>query len=203
MSDLIISGGGGSSSGGGIPPSNCKFLTLAKNGLNVSLKWQDPDDTVINGFTLASWFGSKIVRKMGSYPTSPTDGTVIVNNTTRNAYLTTAYVDTLPDNTNTYYYRAFPYSVNGIYNLDIDNYFQTAIVYGFQINTTDSNPATRVSYIAGCANENFAAAYMNTATKIFSYGDWTNAFFMPRPVMLKYNGVVDYALNPNDYTKKS
>jgi hypothetical protein len=37
----------------------------------------------------------------------------------------------------------------------------------------------------------------------FSYGDWANAFFMPKPCMLKYDGTVDYYLNPNDYSQKA
>ena len=190
------------SSGGGIPTSNCKFLTKKVSGTSVSLKWKDPDDTVIDGFTLSSWAGTQIVRKMGSYPTSATDGVVIADNKTRNAYLKTAFADTLPDS-NTYYYRAFPYSTNGVYNLDNDNYFYSAIIYGFRIDTTDSNPATRVSYITGCHNELFSAGYMNYTTGLFNYGDWANAFFMPRPVMLKYDGTVAYELNPNDYTLKA
>jgi hypothetical protein len=36
----------------------------------------------------------------------------------------------------------------------------------------------------------------------FNYGSWKNAFFMPRPCMLKFDGTVDYYLNPNDYSKK-
>lgn len=202
MGEVLLVGGGGSSSGGGIPPSNCKFLTKKVSGTSVSLKWQDPKDTVINDLTLCSWAGTKIVRKAGGYPTSPTDGTVILTSTTRDAYLNTAYVDTLPDTSNTYYYRAFPFSTHGMYNLDSDNYFYDAIIYGFQINTTDSNPLTNISYIPGCHNEGFTPAYMNFASGLFDYGSWANAFFMPRPVMLKYNGTVDYELSKSDYTKK-
>lgn len=34
-------------------------------------------------------------------------------------------------------------------------------------------------------------------------GDWENAFFMPKPCMLNYDGTVAYYLNPNDYSKKA
>ncbi len=200
MADLIMTGGGGSSSGGGIPTSNCKFLAYKKVSTTVTLKWKDPDDTIIDGSTLCSWAGTKIVRKLGSYPNSATDGTVILDNATKDAYLKTAYTDTLPDNTNAYYYRAFPYSVNGIYNFDVKNKFTPAIKYGYYIDTTDSNPATRVHYLED--NELFNAAYMNYSSGLFDYGGWANAFFMPRPVMQKSSGVVDYELNPDDLTKK-
>ena len=36
----------------------------------------------------------------------------------------------------------------------------------------------------------------------FTYGGWGEAFFLPKPCMLRYDGVVDYYLNPSDYTKK-
>lgn len=36
----------------------------------------------------------------------------------------------------------------------------------------------------------------------FNYGDWENVFFMPKPCMLKYDGTVDYYLDPNDYFLK-
>jgi hypothetical protein len=37
---------------------------------------------------------------------------------------------------------------------------------------------------------------------VFGYGDWKDAFFMPRPCMLRYDGTVDYYLDPNDYSRK-
>ena len=49
------------------------------------------------------------------------------------------------------------------------------------------------------AREMFPASMRSTT---FDYGSWKNAFFMPKPCMLKSNGKVDYYLDPNDYTKK-
>ena len=43
---------------------------------------------------------------------------------------------------------------------------------------------------------------MNYTTGAFNYGSWEDAFFMPRPCMLKSDGTVDYYLDPDDYTKK-
>ena len=77
------------------------------------------------------------------------------------------------------------------------------LIYGFKIAKSDSAPGSRVTTpIAGCDNENFSSAYMNFSTGVFNYGDWEDAFFMPRPCMLKSNGTVDYYLDPDDYTKK-
>jgi hypothetical protein len=36
----------------------------------------------------------------------------------------------------------------------------------------------------------------------FDYGSWANAFFMPKPCMVKFDGTRDYYLDPDDYKKK-
>ena len=79
---------------------------------------------------------------------------------------------------------------------------QLQLKYGYKIAKSNSAPGSRVTPIDGCDNVGFSNAYMNFSTGVFNYGSWRNAFFMPRPCMLKSNGVVDYYLDPNDYTKK-
>ena len=71
---------------------------------------------------------------------------------------------------------------------------------------TDSNPATRVSYPAIVDNADFAPAAMDFDNDTFNYGGWpenAGEKFMPRPCMLKFDGTVDYYLDPDDYTKKA
>ena len=78
-------------------------------------------------------------------------------------------------------------------------------LYGFDLTIADSNPATRVTYPSDVENSGFAKAVMNFGGA-FSYGSWPSTpgeKFMPRPCMLRFNGTVDYYLNPNDYTKKA
>lgn len=74
-------------------------------------------------------------------------------------------------------------------------------VYGVHINGTDSNPKTRVRYLANAVG--MIPAKMNYTSGTFDYGSWADAFFMPKPCMLKTNGQVDYYLNENDYSKKA
>lgn len=202
---VISAVGGTGSSSTGIPTSICKMLRIQKHGTEVTLQWQDPDNTIIDGLTLSSWDRTIIVRKQGSYPTDETDGDVILVNSDRNAYDLTGYVDELPDSENEYFYRAFPISVNGAVNLDPENKFGNK-VYEFIINPNDSNPATRVKY-AG-ENVNFKPAKMNFTTGVFDYGDWESAFFMGlfKPCMLynaaagsDKNGTVMEYLDPNNY----
>ena len=73
------------------------------------------------------------------------------------------------------------------------------IIYGFHINPNDPNSYTAVTYLEDAVGKTPAAM----GSTEFSYGDWANAFFMPKPCMLKYDGTVDYYLNPNDYSQKA
>lgn len=75
------------------------------------------------------------------------------------------------------------------------------VVYGVHINSADSNPKTRCRYLADAVG--MTPAYMNYTAGVFDYGSWSNAFFMPKPCMLKTSGTIDYYLNENDYTKKA
>lgn len=80
-----------------------------------------------------------------------------------------------------------------------------AWLFGYDLTNSDSNPATRVSYPSGVDNAGFTAAKMNFGGS-FSAGSWDltpGETFMPRPCMLKFDGTVDYYLDPNDYTKKA
>ena len=70
----------------------------------------------------------------------------------------------------------------------------------FIIDTQNSDPTTAVTYFGN--NANYTPASMNFSTGQLDYGSWENAFFQPRPVMVKSNGTVDYELDHNDFTKK-
>lgn len=74
-------------------------------------------------------------------------------------------------------------------------------IYGFYINGHESDPDSMVTYLADAVG--MVPAHMDFDNDVFDYGSWENAFFMPRPCMVKYDGTVDYYLDPNDFTKKS
>ena len=73
-------------------------------------------------------------------------------------------------------------------------------VYGIYIDGNNFNPSTRVTYIEDAIG--MKPAFMNYETDKFDYGSWGNAWFMPRPCMLKSDGTVAYYLDPMDYSKK-
>lgn len=73
------------------------------------------------------------------------------------------------------------------------------VIYGWHVDPSISDPAQAVTYLADAIGKTPAAMGAST----FSYGDWENAFFMPKPCMLRSDGTVAYYLDPNDYTKKA
>ena len=104
----------------GIAPNNVSNLNAVytSNALVAALYWTDPEDTIIGDNIGVKWAGTKIVRKEGSYPSSIQDGTLVYDSKTRNAHSTiaTAYIDLTALGGKTYYYRLFPYSVDGAHN---------------------------------------------------------------------------------------
>lgn len=80
----------------------------------------------------------------------------------------------------------------------LEGFFPDTVVYGFHINPNESDPSAAVTYLSQAVG--MIPAKMGAST--FDYGSWGNAFFIPKPCMLKYDGTVGYYLDPNDYSKK-
>ena len=105
---------------------NCTNIRCLTQGTSVRIRWADPNDLIIDGVTLATWFKTTLVRKTGSYPTSPTDGVVVITSTVRNQYNNTEYIDIVPDSNVTYYYQLFPWSETNTVNEQHSNRFETS-----------------------------------------------------------------------------
>ena len=121
------------------------------------ITWTDPDDVVINGGIAATWAGTKVIRKEGSAPTSPTDGVEVVNETTRNQYQNTPVVDTGLTNGVTYYYGIFPYTDLGVYNLQSVTSFipSEIILYAPVINSIQgSDQKATIAFTSASAEAN-------------------------------------------------
>jgi len=72
------------------------------------------------------------------------------------------------------------------------------VIYGWHVDPSISDSSNSVTYLEDAIG--LTPAAMGTTS--FNYGSWENVFFMPKPCMLKSNGIVDYYLDPNDYSKK-
>jgi hypothetical protein len=97
------------------------FTAAPVAGYDIELTWGDPDDFVIEGVTIAEWAGTKVLRKTGSYPADETDGTLVVDSTTRDQYESSAFTDTGLGEEVEYFYMAFPYTTQDVYTVDASN----------------------------------------------------------------------------------
>jgi hypothetical protein len=72
-------------------------------------------------------------------------------------------------------------------------------IYTFHVDPDEADSYEAVTYHDDAVG--MTPAYMDSTA--FNYGSWENAFFMPKPCMLNYDGTVAYYLDPNDYSKKA
>ena len=178
------------------------------------LRFEEPDDTIIDGQVTCIVEKVIIRRKLGSVPISETDGDLVLEvkrkdfGTYKNEY----FVDTTlsPSDGEIFYYKAFPMSTTGFYNTNSANETdgiecKNYNLYGFKLDQNESDPASMITYLSDCDNKYYKSAKMNYVTDKFDYGDWADAWFIKnlKPCMLKYDGTVDYELDKNDYTKKA
>ena len=198
---------------GGIEPSNMlSFLASSAyipstNTPRISISITLPADTIINGQTLCTVAGAVIRRSTTGYPETEFDGTLVATVTANGSiYDTNVVLST------TYYYSAFPFTTQGVYNRNKVNRSTCKVIpysylFGYDLIVATSGCADRVIYPTGVDNYvyAYAPAAMNFTTGVFNYGGWPSTAgskFMPKPCMLNRNGIVSYYLNPNDYTKR-
>lgn len=194
----------------GIAPSNMLTFKAAASNASVKLYIKEPADTIIDEQTISTIAGVKVMRKDTGYPNTEAAGIEVLDIKREDfgQYASDPYVDAGLENGKTYYYAAFPYSDQGIYNRNPGNRATATPkmyeLYGFDIDPDDINPATRVSYPADVDNAAWDPMTVNLTNGEFDLKQWNNAFFIKntRPVMLKYDGTVDYELNHTDPTKK-
>ena len=119
---------------GGIEPDNLKeFSAIIEDGV-VNLNVVLPDDTVIDGQTLCTIAGAVIRRKTNGFPKNEFDGDFVADVSESMYYIDSSAVPTEP-----YYYAAFPYTTQGVYNRNKEN--RTTI------NTTSMTISAETPYI--------------------------------------------------------
>ena len=195
-----------------IPLDPCiNLVAVAGNG-QVSLTWTDPKDKYATpegeamedtDQLVSVWAYTTIVRKAGSASSGPNDGTLITSSSIRDQYKTENYIDSTVENDVTYYYTAYAYNKEnvpseGATSLGVTTYTYSTV--GVKIALNDSNPETSVVYTDDA--EGVLPSYYTTDE--FIDNGWTSRIQRicgMRPCLLK-NGVVNYYLDPNDYTKK-
>lgn len=202
----------------GIPPQDMAAFSVTAIDGGAKLKFTEPADTYIEGQRICSVKGVKIVMKQGGYPVNENDGTLVIDNVELGAYSNDALIIDGLENDTEYFICAFPYSDSGHYNRAAglrvlnDGYAQANrarftpqqyILYGYRRAKGDSNPATRLTPTDMAVG--MGKATLNTSTGKLDLKEWATAWFVTgnKPVMMKYDGTIDYELNPDDYTKKA
>lgn len=88
--------------------SSIKNLSISNVENEIGLTWTEED---------VNWLGTKIVMNENRIPTNETDGTVIYINNIKNKHRVNPFKRTVEYN-KTYYFKAFPYNDQNIYNRD-------------------------------------------------------------------------------------
>ena len=75
-------------------------------------------------------------------------------------------------------------------------------LYGYAVCLGNANPQTRIHYFEMAKGKR--PAFWNYVNGYFDYGDWSHAFFIRNcfPCMVKYDGTMDYKLDPENYNLK-
>lgn len=104
----------------------------------IELMWTDPLDKYADDLgnvtdegdqLVSQWTHSIVVRKIGSVPSSPSDGEVIVTSTIRNQYQSTPYTDSTIIAGNTYYYAVYACNAAGVYSDGVFTEGYTPVAY--------------------------------------------------------------------------
>ena len=78
---------------------------------------------------------------------------------------------------------------------------ESYICYGMRIqgDGLESDPDSLITYLKDSVG--MTPAHMDYTNDVFDYGSWKDAFFMPKPCILKQSGKVQCYLDPDNYEK--
>ena len=190
----------------GLPPMAVTHVNIEiKNG-NTEIKFM-ASDSAVDGHIICYVGKVVIVRKVGSAPTSINDGTVVATIDREHVfdYYASPYV--LTGDSTLAYYALFTISDHGVVNKEPVVKYPSITFYraAFHQDFTELDPSKTITYLNwGDISSSQRPMYTNEDTGTPTYGDWANFYVLKenKPYMVKSDFTADYALDPNDYTKK-
>lgn len=115
---------------GGIEPDNMKQFKVDYVSLDdvnmAKITATLPDDTVVNGQTLCTVAGALIIRKKDSMPENEFDGELV-----EDLVSSKVFYDSNVEENQLYYYAAYPYTTQGVYNRNKINSSVVEILNGY------------------------------------------------------------------------
>jgi len=101
----------------GQAPNNMRaFTAYAVSSSEIGLKFLEPEDSYADGNLICSVGGVMVRMSTEGYPASPSEGTLVVDNKVLGQYANEPFTVTGLTEGTTYYFSAFPYSTQGVYN---------------------------------------------------------------------------------------
>ena len=177
-----------------LPDIPYKKIKATKQGINIF--WSDPPNAIINNNQVKEWYGTILIKKIGSPPLSYDDGEILIDNIIKDKYKDNPYIDTNIEIGQEYYYGLFSYDQNGVYNTSFANIMHTtgtsleSLTYSFILDLDESNPDNNITYA-------------DDAEEYTTPESWDDSFLFNaiKPCVLK-DGQVNYYLDPNNYDLK-
>ena len=173
---------------------NLKSFSAAGRDGEVELRWEDPDDT-----EEATWGSTLIVRKEGSYPSAPHDGTVVVVNNIRDQYKTTPYRDLGLENNTEYFYTAFPYTTEFVVTINPANRVSatpTAVQFlGVEWNV-DADEVNRIDDATSLTVVPAESAGLPITSDFSQFKPWKL-----RRCLMNDDGTINYYIDEEDHSK--
>lgn len=123
----------------GQAPNNMrKFTAFSVSKTEIGLRFLEPEDSYMDGNLICSVGGVMIRMGETDYPKNTSDGTLIIDNTELGKYETSEFVVSNLVEGKTYYFSAFPYSSQGVFNLSSNeaNRATAAPADGEKVNVT-------------------------------------------------------------------
>lgn len=127
------------------------------DGIQSILTWQDPIDN-----TNTQWGRTVIVRNSSGYPTSPSDGTIVITSSSRDQYRYDGFIDGGVAPGYTYYYSAFTYSIDDVL---CDQYESSSIF----IDIPSINPTTDMICTINSSKQGIDIRWVDPDDSIFDH----------------------------------
>lgn len=192
----------------GRAPNNMRsFSVLAASETSAALRFLEPTDSYDAVGNLICSVGGVMVRmSTEGYPAAANDGVLVVNNTNLGAYENTPFTVTGLTAGTKYYFSAFPYSSQEVFNLsggDGANRAECvpAGVEQVSVSVAIDDDSGFIPTVVTCVNESDPAA---TKTAAITAAKRTCAFAVPAGATyhIEYGAVADYAA-PDSTTSKT